>query len=145
MRNRHTLAILVGVALVYAATLTRLLSAGSVDVVTFHNDSGRTGQNLAETILSPLTVNATLFGKKALITLDGNVDAQPLFLSALPIPGQGTRNVLFAATEHGSVYGIDADSWAAIWRVSMFASGETPSDARGCSQVTRRLASPRRR
>jgi hypothetical protein len=104
-------------------------------VVTFHNDSARTGQNLAETFLSPVTVNATAFGKRALITLDGKVDAQPLYLSALAMPGQGTRNVLIAATEHGTVYGIDADSWGAIWIASMLAPGETPSDARGCSQV----------
>src|SRR5256885_1786190 len=105
MLNRHTLAALAGVALVFAATLGRLLSAAAVDVVTFHNDSARTGQNLAETFLSPVTVNATAFGKRALITLDGKVDAQPLYLSALAIPGRGTRNVLIAATEHGTVYG----------------------------------------
>ena len=135
MRHRHTLAALAGVAIVYCATLSRLLSAGAVDVVTFHNDTARTGQNLAETILSPVTVNASAFGKIAFLTLDGKVDAQPLYLSAVPVPGQGARNVVYVATEHDSVYAIDADSGGTIWHASMLASGETTSDARGCSQV----------
>jgi outer membrane protein assembly factor BamB len=136
MRNRHMLAALVGIALVYSATLGRLMSAGAVDVVTFHNDSARSGQNLAETILSPVTVNSSAFGKTAFLPLDGKVDAQPLYLSTVAIAGQGNRNVLYVATEHDSVYAIDADSGATIWHASMLAAGETPSDARGCSQVT---------
>jgi hypothetical protein len=34
------------------------------------------------------------------------------------------------------VYGFDADNGALLWQVTMLASGETPSDDRGCSQVT---------
>jgi len=70
-----------------------------------------------------------------LYTLDGKVDAQPLYLSAVAIPGQGTHNLFFAATEHDSVYAIDPDSRAIIWQVSLLGAGETPSDGRSCSQV----------
>jgi hypothetical protein len=112
-----------------------LISAGNVDVVTYHNDNARTGQNLSETFLTAATVTPSLFGKIALVTLDGKVDAQPLYLSGVALPGSGTHNILFAATEHDSVYGIDADTGAVIWQVSLLGSGETPSDTRGCSQV----------
>jgi outer membrane protein assembly factor BamB len=43
--------------------------------------------------------------------------------------------VLYIATEHGSVYAVDADSGSPLWRVSTLDSGETTSDNRGCDQV----------
>jgi outer membrane protein assembly factor BamB len=46
------------------------------------------------------------------------------------------HNVLYVATEHGSVYGLDADSGKALWQVSMLAAGETTSDDHGCGQIT---------
>jgi outer membrane protein assembly factor BamB len=107
-------------------------SAG--DVVTFKNDVSRTGQYLAETILTPANVNSTSFGLLRNLSVDGKVDAQPLYLSQLPIGGT-PHNVVYVATEHSSVYAFDADSGAQLWQVSLLASGETPSDAHGCSQV----------
>jgi hypothetical protein len=112
-----------------------LESAGALDVVTYHNDAGRTGQNLNETLLTPANVNVSSFGKTGFYSVDGKVDAQPLYLSSLTIPGQGVHNMLYVATEHDSVYGFDGDSGAIVWRVSLLGSGETPSDGRGCGQV----------
>lgn len=112
----------------------------SVDVITYHYDNGRSGQNLNETILTPANVNATQFGKKGEFTVDGKVDAQPLYLSQVAINGQ-MKNVLYVATEHGSVYAFDADSINGststfLWKSSTLGSGETTSDARSCSQVS---------
>jgi outer membrane protein assembly factor BamB len=45
------------------------------------------------------------------------------------------HNVVFAATEHDSVYAFDADTGSALWHVSLLAAGETLSDAHGCEQV----------
>src|SRR5204862_1927021 len=42
----------------------------------------------------------------------------------------------YAVTEHDSVYAFDADSGVQLWKVSMLKAGETPSDDRGCGQVT---------
>jgi hypothetical protein len=106
------------------------------NVTTYHNDNARTGQNLSETILTPSNVNSSSFGKLFVITVDGKVDAQPLYLTQVSIPNQGMPNVLYVATEHGSVYGLDADSGKALWQVSMLAAGETTSDDHGCSQIT---------
>jgi putative pyrroloquinoline-quinone binding quinoprotein len=109
-------------------------SDGSSDVVTYHNDNARTGQNLTETTLTPANVNETSFGKLAVFAADGKVDGEPLYLSGLSIGG-ATHNVLFVVTEHDSVYAMDADSGTALWKVSLLQSGETTSDARSCSQV----------
>jgi hypothetical protein len=115
-------------------------SNSSVDVITYHYDNGRDGQNLNETALTPANVNSTQFGKKGEFTVDGKVDAQPLYLSQATIGGQ-KKNVLYVATEHGSVYAFDADSIngttsAFLWKTSTLGSGETTSDNRGCGQVS---------
>src|SRR4029077_19448368 len=115
-------------------------SNSSVDVITYHYDNGRSGQNLNETTLTPANVNSTQFGKKGEFTVDGKVDAQPLYLSQVNVGGQ-MKNVLYVATEHGSVYAFDADSINGatstfLWKTSTLGSGETTSDNRGCGQVS---------
>jgi hypothetical protein len=112
----------------------------STDVVTYHYDNQRTGQNLNEVTLTPANVNSTKFGKLGEFTVDGKVDAQPLYLSSLTIGGQ-KRNVLYVATEHGSVYAFDADNIngttsTSLWTTSTLGGGETTSDNRGCGQVS---------
>ena len=111
-------------------------TASTVDVVTYHNDIARTGQNLNETALTTANVNSSTFGKIRSLSVDGKVDAQPLYLSGLQNVAGGTHNVVYVATEHGSVYAFDADGGAQLWKVSMLGSGETTSDARGCDQIT---------
>jgi hypothetical protein len=127
----------VAIAAVLAGNVWRARGqALSADVVTHHNDNARTGQNPNERILTLLNVNAVSFGRVGFLDVDGKVDAQPLYLSTVPIPGQGTHNVVYAATEHGSLYAFDADTGALLWRTSLLGFGETPSDTRGCGQVT---------
>lgn len=106
----------------------------TANVITYHNDNGRTGQNLDETTLAPGNVNASNFGLLFVITVDGKVDAQPLYLPNLSIAGT-SHNVIFIATEHGSVFGFDADAGTQLWQVSLLAPGETPSDDHGCNQI----------
>ncbi|KXV13470.1 pyrrolo-quinoline quinone [Caballeronia megalochromosomata] len=111
-------------------------AAGSaMDVATWHNDIARTGQQLAETVLTPANVNSATFGKLAMFPVDGAVDAQPLFLAGVPVAG-GTHNVVYVATENASVYAFDADSGAVLWKVSTLGNGESPSDDRKCTQIT---------
>jgi len=113
----------------------------AIDVTTYHYDNLRTGQNLNETTLTTANVNQAKFGKLGELMVDGKVDAQPLYLSNVVITGVGTKNVLYVATEHGSVYAFDADNVSGtaakpLWRISTQLSGEVSSDDRGCSQVT---------
>jgi outer membrane protein assembly factor BamB len=67
--------------------------------------------------------------------LDGLVDAQPLYVAKVLIPSHGIHNVLIAATENDSLYALDAETGAELWKTSLLASGETPSDPVNCSQV----------
>jgi len=110
-------------------------TTAGVDVVMFKNDLSRTGQYLSETVLTPTNVNSSSFGLVRELMVDGKVDAQPLYLSRVNVGGTA-RNVVFTATEHGSVYAFDADSGARLWQVSLLASGEQPGDAHSCDQLT---------
>lgn len=110
--------------------------AFSQNVLTYHNNNARTGLNAAETSLTLSNVNVNSFGKLFTVTVDGLVDGQPLYLSAVPIQGSGTHNLLIVVTENDSVYAFDADTGAQIWHISALEAGETPSDDRNCSQVT---------
>ncbi|HXX01556.1 MAG TPA: immunoglobulin domain-containing protein, partial [Candidatus Acidoferrales bacterium] len=109
---------------------------GTTDVLTYHNDIARTGQNLTETALTTSTVNSSKFGKIGFYSTDGLVDAEPLIASQVAVPGNGTHDLLIVASEHGTVYAFDANSGATIWKKSTLLSGETTSDDRGCGQVS---------
>ena len=98
--------------------------------------TSRTGRNSKETALTLNNVNSTTFGKLFVISTDGRVDAEPLYAPNLSIPGKGTHNVLFVGSEHGTVYGFDADNGAMLWQVTTLKSGESSSDDRGCGQVS---------
>ena len=84
--------------------------AAPVHVLTGNYDNARTGLNPNETILTPANVSSNSFGRLFSHALDGQVYAQPLYVSGLAIPGKGTHNVVFIATQHDSVYAFDADN-----------------------------------
>jgi outer membrane protein assembly factor BamB len=120
-------------------TLFVISAAGLVfatDVVTYHNDISRSGQNLAETILTPSNVNSTAFGKLTTLPVDSVIDAEPLYLAGVAIPGKGTHNVVYVVTENDSVYAFDADKGTLLWQVSVLGAGETASDTHNCGQIT---------
>ena len=109
-----------------ATTLDQSLSANATahisnysGMFTFHNDNMRTGQNLSEIVLKPSNVNSSTFGKLFSIPLDGVALASPLYVVNIPIPSQGTHNVVYVATEHDSVYAFDANgSPTPLWKKS---------------------------
>src|SRR5271156_125653 len=90
------------------------MAAAQVNVYTRSNDNSRTGANLQETILTPAIVNSTNFGKLFTIPTDGQIYAQPLYVSNLAIAG-GTHNVVFVASMLNTVYALDADTGATLW------------------------------
>lgn len=109
--------------------------AGAPDITTYHDDVARDGLNAQETTLTPANVNSAQFGKIGFDTVDGHVDAQPLYLANVNAGGS-VRNVLYVATEGDSVYAFDADTGAQIWHSSVLATGETTSDDHACAQIS---------
>ena len=95
--------------MIFTLFFTASAANGGVNVLTYHNDNGRTGDNLNETILAPTNVNVQTFGKLFTYAVDGDVYAQPLYVSDLAMPDVGIRDVVFVATEHNS----------AVWRLEL--------------------------
>jgi len=126
-----------------AAVIGLGLSRGTSDaatptnaqVLTYHNDVARTGQNLEEKLLTPASVSSGKFGKIGFYRTDGLVDAEPLYVSNLMLDGR-RHNVVFVATEHDSVYAFDADSLETLWQTTVLPPNEAPSDSRNCAQVS---------
>ena len=107
---------------------------GQVNITTWQSDLQHTGANLNETILTPANVGSPgNFGLLFTQAMDGQTYGQPLYVSAATL-GQfadGTsHNVVYVATEHDSVYALDADSnilqnSAPLWHVSLLQPGTT--------------------
>jgi hypothetical protein len=106
------------VLLVLAALLLTVDCALAVDVLTSRNTLGRSGANTAETARTPSSVVGGKPGKLWTLYADGQVVAQPLYLSQLSVDTstnldaprvQGTFNAVLVATMHNTVYLYDAD------------------------------------
>ena len=92
------------------AFLAATFAAAQTAVTTYHNDNNRTGWNKTESVLTPANVGAATFGLLQKITLDDQVDAQPLVVPGVMITAGnfvGTHDVVYVATENNSVYAID--------------------------------------
>ncbi len=108
----------------------------AVNVLTQHNNNCRTGANLNEYVLTTSNVNTGQFGKLFTRAVDGAIYAQPLYVHNLTISNK-TRNVIYACTEHDSVYAFDADDPAAsnaLWQVSLGPSVPI-SNLNGCGDL----------
>jgi hypothetical protein len=111
--------------------------------LTGRGDNSRTGTNSNEPYLTPANVNSAQFGKLFAYNVDGYVVAQPLYVPQVSIPGQGTHNVVYVATQHDSVYAFDADTLGTgtpLWSVSFINPGQgittVPISDQGCAAVT---------
>jgi hypothetical protein len=125
-----------------AALLCAGGSGAAVNVTTYHGDASRTGLYAQETTLTPANVNSLQFGKLFSVAVDGDVYAQPLLMSGISTP-QGTLDALYVATEHGSVYAIDADFGIVYSRVSLIPAGGTPVSSAtdiGCGDLVPELS-----
>jgi len=134
--RRRCLSLSRALSLTMLGTFTAAVQA-QVNVTMYHNDIARTGANTQETILTTTNVNSTQFGKLFSVTLDGQVFAQPLYLSNVSIAG-GTHNVVYLATEHDSVYAIDADSGTVYAQASLIPAGATTANSDndlGCTDI----------
>jgi hypothetical protein len=93
-----------------------------VSVLTANGDNERTNANLHEPRLTPQNVHEGSFGKLGSFPADGQIYTQPLYVSNLLFPNGSTRNVLFIATMHNTVYAYDADMPSGVgplWDVNL--------------------------
>ena len=109
----------------------QVTTATTLSVLTYHNDNFRSGANSNETKLTLTNVKVGSFGKLFTLAVDGEVYAQPLYVSGLAVNG-AKHNVVFVATENNSVYAFDADTAGpALWHTNFNygASGVTVTPA----------------
>jgi outer membrane protein assembly factor BamB len=109
------LAVRLGFSLV---TLLAISTMHAADVLTQHSNNARTGAVLDETLLTTNSVKSARFGKLWTLYTDGQVVAQPLYVSRLSIDTTqnptaprvtGTFNAVVIATMHNTVYVYNAD------------------------------------
>ncbi len=119
----------------------RLLSA--VNVTVHHGDAANDGADPSETVLTPADVNPADFGKRFSTPLDGVVTAQPLYVQDVDVTrgsGVGVHSVAYVATEHDSLYAIDANTGAVVWQDS-FLNTASPTTLTATAGVTTQPAS----
>jgi outer membrane protein assembly factor BamB len=95
-----------------------LSAAEAGDVLTQHYNNARTGATLEESVLNTTNVASGIFQKLWTLYADGQIVAQPLYVSDLQIdttanpaapPVKGKFNAVIIATMHNTVYVYDAD------------------------------------
>jgi len=107
-RTGHVAGLAVACIAFMAASV--FVAAAQTAVTTYHNDNNRTGWSRTESVLTPANVANSTFGLLQNVTLDDQVDAQPLVVPGVMITAGnlvGTHDVVYVATENNSVYAID--------------------------------------
>ena len=119
---RCTVILGLGIARLAFVFFLALTAAAQVAVTTYHFDNYRTGWNASETVLTPANVGSSSFGLLATVTLDDQVDAQPLLIPNVNITAgshQGKHDVVYVVTGNDTVYGIGATSGIVLLQRSL--------------------------
>ncbi len=106
-------ALFAGAVFVNTIMVSAIPAEGQVAVTTYHNDNYRTGWNSSETALTPSNVGSSSFGLLQTVTLNEQVDAQPLVVPGVNITAgnfQGQHDVVYVVAESDTVYAIDVHS-----------------------------------
>lgn len=83
-------------------------------ILTFHNDTSRTGWTADERTLVPSAIRRGPFGKLWTSEVDGAIYAEPLVQPGVAVLGR-VRTVVYVVTEHNHVYALDAADGKRIW------------------------------
>ena len=101
-------------------------SLWATSVLSYHNDSASSGVDSTETVLTPANLTTSAFFKRFATAVDGNVYTEPLYVPSVTVVGgarAGTHNLAIVATQHDSLYAIDADSGVVVWQTSFLTNG----------------------
>ncbi len=104
------------------AAIVSPASDHKVAVTTYHYDSLRTGWNKHESTLTYKNVRSRSFGLLHSVTLDDQVDAQPLIVPDVRTTrgvSPGKHDVVYVVTENDTVYAIDASSGTVLFTRSL--------------------------
>ena len=105
------------------------VSLHKVAVTTYHYNNLRTGWNDQESVLTSENVNSGSFGLLNTVTLDDQVDAQPLLVpneTTTVGVAPGKHDVVYVATENNTVYAIDASSGTLLFQQNLGSPVPTP-------------------
>jgi Bacterial Ig-like domain (group 2) len=117
-----------------ATHLTAVSTTSSLaGTYSYRYDNTGTGQNRFETLLTGRNVNAAAFGKLFPAPVDRYVYAQPLFVRDVAVVGQSTHNVVYVATENDTIFAIDADTGAELFRSNL--GPAVPKDQLPCPDM----------
>src|SRR5437870_1003741 len=116
-------------------TLEARLAPANVPILSGHYDALLSGWNRQETTLTPANVDPTNFGNLVNYAIDGYAYAQPLYVPNLTVNG-GVHNVVYAATEHDSVYAFDGDGGGQLWQRSFLDISNPNNHLPGATALT---------
>ena len=111
------------------ALLLPCAAAGQTNVLTQRYDNGRNGHALDPSI-TPSSFSSGLWQKRADLSVDGAVYAQPLYEAGRVMTADGlSHNALYVATARNRVYAFDADSHALLWSNTTLPSADRSDDS----------------
>ena len=101
-------------------------------VTTYHNDNNRDGTNPNETTLSASTLGTSGHtpSPQYMVTTDGQIYAQPLYIKSMSINGS-THNAVYVATENNTVYAMDGGSGSTLLSMNL----NNASDLSGYTEI----------
>ncbi len=109
--------------------LAAAVSVHKFAITTYHYDNLRTGWNDEESALTAANVNSGSFGLLHTVTLDDQVDTQPLIApneTTTSGVAPGKHDVVYVATENNTIYAIDASSGTLLFQRNLGTPVSTP-------------------
>ena len=119
-------------------SLSVTIPAGA-NVVEYHSDFSSTGVNPLETQITPGNLNTTQFQKQYTTSVDGQIYGQPLYAHAVNITSgnlQGVQSVVYVATEHDSLYAINAYGGSILWQTSFINASDPKVNLLGATGIS---------
>jgi PQQ enzyme repeat len=105
-------------------------SRSAFAITTYHYDNLRTGWNNDEYTLTYNNVNSSSFGLLHTLTLDDQVDAQPLLVPNITTrrgaKSGSVHDVVYVATESNTIYAVDASSGTVLFQTNLGAPVPSP-------------------